>query len=97
MCQPGHESVLSLSLDINVVDRRSLARSRLVINAVESESERALELLLERGADASARCDEGCLAPRKAAKIIHEPSARMLLVREVDIKVTDTHGWTALH
>ncbi|KAI9761454.1 MAG: hypothetical protein M1840_001798 [Geoglossum simile] len=97
MCQRGHESVLSLFLEAGVIKGRSLADSRLVIDAVESESDKVLELLLKHGSNASAKDGGGCPALCIAVKNSHESTAKLLLDYEADVKAKDFNGDTALH
>jgi ankyrin repeat protein len=63
----------------------------------EGSHAKLVQLLLEHGADVSARDGEGATALHNASLMRDLEVARMLLNHGADVNATDKWGWTALH
>jgi ankyrin repeat protein len=95
--------LLMAKADINAVNESRdspllIAASNMAVGPVaRSGHESVIQLLIEEGADVTAKADDGWTALHLAAQNGHDAAIELLLERGADVAAKDNDGWTALH
>ncbi|OAQ60148.1 ankyrin repeat domain-containing protein [Pochonia chlamydosporia 170] len=70
---------------------------RLLFDVIERGKEELVQMLLENGADVTAKDNDGWTALHLAVALGHEGVVRVLLENGADVTAKHNDGWTALH